>query len=136
MEDAEAVRQQYHGVQWPRGTGKQLAVEFVEEDAARQAIAALEAPPKPATPATGRASNTPTAPVARPAAESRERPAASKPTREERKAEEPSAPVLSLDDLFRRTKTQPALYYLPLSDAEVAAKKTKVAPAATEVKSS
>lgn len=32
------------------------------------------------------------------------------------------APMLTLDDLFRRTKASPRIYYLPLTDEEVAAK--------------
>ncbi len=42
---------------------------------------------------------------------------------------EPPAPVKTLDDLFRKTETKPPLYYLPLSDEEVA--KKKAAPATT-----
>ena len=54
--------------------------------------------------------------------EQRKRP--SNESAEQRQAEEASAadakPRVSLDDLFRRTKTSPHLYWLPLTDEEVA----------------
>ena len=34
--------------------------------------------------------------------------------------------VLSLDELFRKTVVKPCLYYLPLTEAQVAEKKQKV----------
>ena len=33
-----------------------------------------------------------------------------------------SGPGNMLDDLFKKTKTQPSLYWLPLSDAEIEAR--------------
>ena len=37
-------------------------------------------------------------------------------------AEEQEAPIVTLDDLFKKTKAIPRIYYLPLSDDQVAAK--------------
>jgi apoptotic chromatin condensation inducer in the nucleus len=34
----------------------------------------------------------------------------------------PDPPVVTLDDLFRKTQASPRIYYLPLSEEEVAAK--------------
>ena len=42
--------------------------------------------------------------------------------REQKKEEE--VPVKTLDDLFLKTITKPHVYYLPLTDAQVEAKKT------------
>jgi apoptotic chromatin condensation inducer in the nucleus len=34
----------------------------------------------------------------------------------------PEPPVVTLDDLFRKTQSSPRIYYLPLSEEEVSAK--------------
>jgi apoptotic chromatin condensation inducer in the nucleus len=55
-------------------------------------------------------------PIADPAALARER---LPPT-----PKKPEPPVVTLDDLFKKTQSSPRIYYLPLSEEEVAAKLT------------
>lgn len=37
--------------------------------------------------------------------------------------EKEQQPIKTLDDLFRKTETKPHIYYLPLTEEQVAAKK-------------
>jgi len=50
---------------------------------------------------------------------------ASKGTKSVGSANEPKAATLQLDELFRKTKTVPCLYWLPLTDEEYAAKRKR-----------
>lgn len=131
-EHAKDARQKLDDLEWPKG-GKHLKPRFVavtEAEAAitgkeavgpspRQASGNIASPdiPKPA----GR--DRPKAPVeAAPAGEA----APVKPC-EAQKPQRKQEAVKTLDDLFRKTNAKPRIYYLPLTDEQVAEKKRKLA---------
>eukprot|EP00850_Spirogloea_muscicola_P021775 SM000261S09974 [mRNA] locus=s261:63886:68802:- [translate_table: standard] len=112
VEEAVASRDVLQNLTWPSHAERPLAARFVspaevatkkEEEAAAKAAAEAE-PPSPAAGAV-----LPQGPAqARPS----ERPAP--PPRKE-----PEQPLPTLDDLFKKTKAKPSLYFLPLTDEQI-----------------
>uniref|UniRef100_A0A0D3FJ72 SAP domain-containing protein n=3 Tax=Oryza TaxID=4527 RepID=A0A0D3FJ72_9ORYZ len=141
VEEAVATRDAVYDLQWPPNNGNRLVAEFVDP----QEVKLKLEPPLPAaapiSPAT-----TPKEPpfqqaqanqnMPRQAAAPREHlppppPLTKPPTSDSGSAKErlpptpkkqPEPPVVTLDDLFRKTHSSPRIYYLPLSEEEVAAK--------------
>ncbi|XP_015690989.1 fibrous sheath CABYR-binding protein-like [Oryza brachyantha] len=136
LEEAVATRDAVYNLQWPPNNGNRLVAEFVDP---QEVKLKLEPPPPAATPTS------PATPfqqaqtnqnVPRQAAAPRENlpppPPLTKPpttdpgsTRERlppTPKKQPEPPVVTLDDLFRKTQSSPRIYYLPLSEEEVAAK--------------
>ncbi|KQK21479.1 formin-like protein 5 [Brachypodium distachyon] len=144
VEEATATRNAVYNLQWPPNNGNHLLAEFVDPQEVKlklepppPAAAAVAAPISPAT--------TPKAPpfqqaqanqsVPRQATTPREQlppppPLMKPPTSDPASARDklpptpkkPEPPVVTLDDLFRKTQSSPRIYYLPLSDEEVSAK--------------
>ncbi|KAK9270865.1 hypothetical protein L1049_026451 [Liquidambar formosana] len=143
VEEAIETRNAVYNLQWPPNGGRLLVAEFVDSQEVKLRV---EAPQSPAA----RLGTTPTAPVApapiqlspstrqhglrqqlRPPSPLRQPPPVSDPhTRRERHTIPPpqpapkklDLPIVTLDDLFRKTRATPRIYYLPLTEEEVASK--------------
>jgi apoptotic chromatin condensation inducer in the nucleus len=135
-----ATRDAVYNLQWPPNNGNKLVAEFVDPQEVKLKVdpppppaapvspaAITRAPPLQQTQSVPRQAATPKEqlppppppplakpPMADPAAIARER---LPPT-----PKKPEPPVVTLDDLFRKTQSSPRIYYLPLSEEEVAAK--------------
>ncbi|RWW36801.1 hypothetical protein BHE74_00058145, partial [Ensete ventricosum] len=145
VEEANATRDAVFNLQWPPNGGNLLIAEFVDP---QEVKARVEAPPpqSPApispSPTTAKATNFQPPQAAQPPIRQhsfrQQLPPLGKPptlsdapTVRERlppppplppSSMEPEPPALTLDDLFRKTKANPRIYYLPLSEEEVASK--------------
>ncbi|EEC75374.1 hypothetical protein OsI_11837 [Oryza sativa Indica Group] len=141
VEEAVATRDAVYDLQWPPNNGNRLVAEFVDP---QEVKLKLDPPPPAAAPISP--ATTPKEPpfqqaqanqnMPRQAAAPREHlppppPLTTLPTSDSGSAKErlpptpkkqPEPPVVTLDDLFRKTHSSPRIYYLPLSEEEVAAK--------------
>uniref|UniRef100_A0A0E0GNE7 SAP domain-containing protein n=1 Tax=Oryza nivara TaxID=4536 RepID=A0A0E0GNE7_ORYNI len=141
VEEAVATRDAVYDLQWPPNNGNRLVAEFVDP---QEVKLKLEPPPPAAAPISP--ATTPKEPpfqqaqanqnMPRQATAPREHlppppPLTKLPTSDSGSAKErlpptpkkqPEPPVVTLDDLFRKTHSSPRIYYLPLSEEEVAAK--------------
>ncbi|ONK73969.1 uncharacterized protein A4U43_C03F1450 [Asparagus officinalis] len=130
VDEATATRNALYNLQWPTNGGRLLVAEFVEP---QEVKTRLEAPPQ--TPAPMKPS--PTTPTAAPFQRQAQAPVPSRPNNltlsnpppaRERLPpppplpKKPEPPIMTLDDLFKKTKATPRIYYLPLSEEQVAAK--------------
>lgn len=145
MEEATATRNALYNLQWPTNGGRLLVAEFVDPQEVKMR---LEAPPQSPAPITP----SPTTPTAPPFQRQPQPPVSSRPSnlRQEQLPpppplpppptlsnppparerlpppppvpKKPEPPVMTLDDLFKKTKATPRIYYLPLSEEQVAAK--------------
>uniref|UniRef100_A0A5B6Z9E1 Putative apoptotic chromatin condensation inducer in the nucleus-like isoform X1 n=1 Tax=Davidia involucrata TaxID=16924 RepID=A0A5B6Z9E1_DAVIN len=144
VEEAIETRNALYNLQWPPNGGRLLVAEFVDPQEVKMR---LEAPPQsPATPV----STSPTVPETRasiqPPPSTRQhglgqrllaQPPLPQPpsvsdsaTTRQRDPHPPSLPlpekvdppIVTLDDLFRKTRATPRIYYLPLTEEQVAAK--------------
>ncbi|CAN6542291.1 unnamed protein product [Malus baccata var. baccata] len=142
VEEALETRNAVYNLQWPPNGGRLLAAEFVDpqEVQTRLQVSQTPAPPVASGPSVPAALTTsqlqpsprqprqqqlppppslppppplPTAPVAR-----EQLPLPPPPPLPEKH----DLPIVTLDDLFRKTKSTPRIYYLPLSDEQVAEK--------------
>ncbi|CAH8345146.1 unnamed protein product [Eruca vesicaria subsp. sativa] len=120
VEEAAATREAVYNIQWPPNGGRLLIAEFVGPEEVK---AKLEAPPPQPQPKDKAPSQPP--PTALPPPP----PLAKAPPVKERLLpppplviEEQEPPIVTLDDLFKKTKAIPRIYYLPLSEDQVAAK--------------
>ncbi|OMO56002.1 hypothetical protein CCACVL1_26833 [Corchorus capsularis] len=140
VEEAMETRNAVYNLQWPPNGGRLLVADFVDPQEVKMR---LEAPPKtPTTPGT----SGPTAPQVQPQPQPSPRqqisrqqlpppslppppPLSNPPSVRERLPPPPpppeklDPPIVTLDDLFRKTKATPRIYYLPLSEEQVAAKR-------------
>ncbi|CAN6300718.1 unnamed protein product [Urochloa humidicola] len=140
VDEAVATRDAVYNLQWPPNNGSKLIAEFVDP---QEVKLKLEPPPPPAAPVSPAAAKVPPVQqaqanqnVPRQAATPKEQlppppplakppmadPAASAKERLPPTPKKPEPPVVTLDDLFRKTQSSPRIYYLPLSEEEVAAK--------------
>ncbi|XP_024978604.1 apoptotic chromatin condensation inducer in the nucleus-like isoform X2 [Cynara cardunculus var. scolymus] len=132
VEEAVETRNAVYNLQWPVNGGRLLLAEFVDPSEVKSRT---EAPlPSPRTPVT------PTLPQPTPAAAQPPQqlppppplplpppPPLSLPPQSREPTLPPppplhEPPIMTLDDLFRKTRATPRIYYLPLSDEQVAAK--------------
>ncbi|XP_010916922.1 uncharacterized protein [Elaeis guineensis] len=141
VEEAVATRNAVYNLQWPTNGGKLLLAEFVDPQEVKHHVEAPPQSPAPISPSpmTPKASSfeqpqasqpspqhtvrqqlppPPTLPPPPPAFDPpmRERPLAPPPLKK------PEQAVMTLDDLFKKTKASPRIYYLPLSEEQVSAK--------------
>ncbi|XP_068636676.1 actin cytoskeleton-regulatory complex protein PAN1 [Aristolochia californica] len=137
VEEAVETRNALYNLQWPPNGGRLLVAEFVD---AQEVKARLEAPPPSPAPISTPTTPTPVAPIQPSPRQNAVRqhlppppPLPPPPTLETPPAREkvilpppppkkPDPPIVTLDDLFRKTKATPRIYYLPLSEEQVAAK--------------
>ncbi|CAL0304725.1 unnamed protein product [Lupinus luteus] len=139
IEEAIETRNAVYNLQWPPNGGRLLVAEYVEPEEVKLKIEppSSQAPPVSAGPAV------PPAPPSQPEPSPRQHrqlppppatlpppPPLSKtpPVARERLPSPPplpekiEPPIVTLDDLFRKTIATPRIYYLPLSEEQVAAK--------------
>ncbi|GMI67894.1 ACINUS [Hibiscus trionum] len=148
VEEAIDTRNTVYNLQWPPNGGRLLVADFVDPLEVKTRV---DAPPQ--TPTT-HGTYSATAPQAQPASlpqppprqqVSRHKlpppsalpppppPLSNPPLVLERlplpppPPEKPDLPIVTLDDLFWKTKAIPRIYYLPLSDEQVAAKQAVAA---------
>jgi len=141
VDEAVATRDAVYNLQWPPNNGNKLIAEFVDPQEVKLKV---EPPPPPAAPVSPAAARVPPVQQAqanqnapRQAATPKEQlppppplakpPVAADPVASARERlpptpKKPEPPVVTLDDLFRKTQSSPRIYYLPLSEEEVAAK--------------
>ncbi|WOK97623.1 protein starmaker [Canna indica] len=141
VEEANATRNAVYNLQWPPNGGNHLVAEFVDPQEVKARVEALPQSPAPisSNPNTPKAANFQQPLVAQPPTRQHSfrqqvppLPApptlSDPPTVRERlpppppPLREPEPPALTLDDLFKKTKATPRIYYLPLSEKEVASK--------------
>ncbi|ESQ53215.1 hypothetical protein EUTSA_v10024660mg [Eutrema salsugineum] len=124
VEEAAATREAVYNLQWPPNGGRLLTAEFVgPEEVKAKLEAPLPPPPQPQAQAISRPPPTalpPPPPLAKapPVIERLPPPPPPPPL----VPEEQEPPIVTLDDLFKKTKAIPRIYYLPLSEEQVAAK--------------
>jgi len=143
VEEATETRNAVYNLQWPPNGGRLLVAEFVDPQEVKLRV---DAPPQsPSTPVTPSAA-TPAPPTLQPQPSPRQQvsrqqlppppslpppPPLSNPPHARERVDLPpppplpekhDPPIVTLDDLFRKTKTAPRIYYLPLLEEQVAAK--------------
>ncbi|KAL3696968.1 hypothetical protein R1sor_011044 [Riccia sorocarpa] len=133
VDEATATRNALYNLQWPVAGGKLLVAEFVEPEEVKLRVDGLadKSAVTPVTTPRGSGGSAPgAAPIGlmalsgpTPTAGLPPPPPLPPPPRErpiQKKDMEP--PIPTLDDLFKKTWTKPQIYYLPLTDEQVAAK--------------
>ncbi|KAK1403743.1 Apoptotic chromatin condensation inducer in the nucleus [Heracleum sosnowskyi] len=144
IEEAVETRNAVYNLQWPANGGRLLVAEFVEPQEVQMRIEAPPAAPvntgpvQPAVPVPMQSQPSPRVQVQRQAPQAPvslppppPAPVSNPPTPRERALPPPpplpervEPPIVTLDDLFRKTKATPRIYYLPLSDEQVKAKQS------------
>ncbi|KAK4766819.1 hypothetical protein SAY87_008461 [Trapa incisa] len=135
VEEAVETRNAVYNLKWPPNGGRLLMAEFVQPEEVK---ARLEAPPPQAPPPPAAATVQPSQPpaprqhAAPPKMQLPPPPPPPLPTpAQDRGVHLPPPPplpekadptIITLDVLFRKTKATPRIYYLPLSEEQVAAK--------------
>lgn len=152
VEEAIETRKAVHNLQWPTNGGRCLLADFVTPQDVKSKIEAGPSKPAAAAPPASGAGPTPAPPAVntsskppvgrqkvvapweqaeRPHPLSRQppaydrRPAATVKERAPAVADKAEPPMPTLDELFRKTKATPRIYYLPLTDEQVSAKLNK-----------
>ncbi|KAL4376666.1 hypothetical protein GQ457_02G016910 [Hibiscus cannabinus] len=143
VEEAIDTRNAVYNLQWPPNGGRLLVADFVDPLEVKTRV---DAPPQtPTTPGTYGSTAPQAQPVSLPQPSPRQQisrqqlpppsvlppppPLPNPPPVRERlplpppPPEKLDPPIVTLDDLFRKTKATPRIYYLPLSDEQVAAKR-------------
>ncbi|ERM94248.1 apoptotic chromatin condensation inducer in the nucleus isoform X1 [Amborella trichopoda] len=127
-DEAMATRNALYNLQWPSNGGRCLTAEFVDPEEVKVKLEAplsspatttpnsnkqnsRQQPPNNATPLPSQPSLSKQPPLAR------ETLAPPPPP-----SKKPAPPILTLDDLFMKTRASPRIYFLPLSEEQVAAK--------------
>ncbi|KAK3211946.1 hypothetical protein Dsin_016652 [Dipteronia sinensis] len=143
-EEAIQTRNALYNIQWPPNNGgRPLVAEFVDPQEVKMK---LEAPKTPVAPVSSGPAAPPALPAAHPLPSPRQLvsrqqlppppnlppppPLSNSATARERFAlppppplpEKVDPPIVTLDDLFRKTKATPRIYFLPLSEEQVAVK--------------
>ncbi|KAK9071536.1 hypothetical protein SSX86_007964 [Deinandra increscens subsp. villosa] len=98
VEEAIETRNAVYNLQWPVNGGRLLMADFVDPQEVKNRVD--QPPPSPTILATTMPSATMQPPP----------------------PEKNDPPIVTLDDLFRKTRATPRIYYLPLSDEQVAVK--------------
>lgn len=143
VEEAMETRNAVYNLQWPANGGRLLRADFVHPNEVKMRV---EGPPQvPAVPACAVPIIAGSEPSPQPSPRNhvsrqhlppplhflpppppvlRELPLP--PPLPLPRPEKPEPPIVTLDDLFKKTKAIPRIYYLPLSDEQVAAKRAAV----------
>ncbi|XP_026391355.1 apoptotic chromatin condensation inducer in the nucleus-like [Papaver somniferum] len=139
VKEATETRNALYNLQWPTNGGKLLVADFVDpEDVKTRAEAPPAAPVSttPKTPKSAPLSSKPPPEISpRQAVQKKQLqppPMTSEPPPPNREhvslppppplPQDEDPPIVTLDDLFRKTTSTPRIYYLPLSEEQVAAK--------------
>lgn len=130
VEEAVETRNAVYNLQWPANGGRLLIAEFVDPSE----VKTRTEPPTPATTTTTTTPQPPPTstqhhlppppplPLPPPPPLSRQPPQQQHLPPPPPLPEKLEPPIMTLDDLFRKTRATPRIYYLPLSDKEVAGK--------------
>lgn len=141
VEEAVATRNAVYNLQWPPNGGRLLVADFVDPQEVKAHVEAPPQSPAPTTPGAVAAAAVPSptaverppvlplpnrqqqapaaAPVNPPPPPAREQLPPPPPLSQKKQQDQP---ILTLDDLFKKTRASPRIYYLPLSEEQVAAK--------------
>ncbi|PKA49548.1 hypothetical protein AXF42_Ash004088 [Apostasia shenzhenica] len=160
VEEATVTRNAVYNLQWPPNGGRLLVAEFVDP---QEVKTRLEAPPQSPAPVSPNPTTVNAAPSPRtqdslpvrqqalikqqlqlppppPLTQPPPPPLSTTPIPTERAQRQPAsppkkpeAPVVTLDDLFKKTKASPRIYYLPLSEEQVTAKLAAQGKSSTQV---
>ncbi|KAK4352427.1 hypothetical protein RND71_027945 [Anisodus tanguticus] len=139
VEEAIETRNAVYNLQWPPNGGRLLVADFVDPQQVQTKVEGREpaSPPKNTSPAVPPASFSVQAPPAQQQSRKQQAesehpltrqpppPPSAPPTKEmlpSPVADKNDPPIVTLDDLFRKTKATPRIYYLPLTDEEIAKK--------------
>ncbi|KAL0698558.1 hypothetical protein Bca4012_054680 [Brassica carinata] len=125
VEEATATREAVYNLQWPPNGGRLLTAEFVGSEEVKAKLEPPLPPPPQAKPQPqGQApSRPPTTALPPPPPLAKAPPVIERlPPPPPLVPEEQEPPIVTLDDLFKKTKAIPRIYYLPLSEDQVAAK--------------
>uniref|UniRef100_M1CMR5 SAP domain containing protein n=2 Tax=Solanum TaxID=4107 RepID=M1CMR5_SOLTU len=139
VEEATETRNAVYNLQWPPNGGRLLVADFVDPQQVQTKIEGREpaSPPKVTSPAVPASSSVQTPPAQQQGRKQQAElehsltrqpppaPPSAPPTKEmlpSPVADKNDPPIVTLDDLFRKTKATPRIYYLPLTDEEVAKK--------------
>eukprot|EP00250_Pteridium_aquilinum_P021585 c25166_g1_i1 orf=1070-3928(+) len=131
VDEAVAARNGLYDKQWPLSFGNLLVADFVESSEVKiRSDGTFEKMNAPLATTPRGFSNQPPALGAQPslgAFHGQSNALASAPPLKERQLtqvpiKDPEPPIPTLDDLFRKTKAKPHIYYLPLTDEQVAEK--------------
>lgn len=131
-----ATRNAVYNLQWPPNGGKLLVAEFVDPQEVKQHVEAPPQSPAPLSPSpvTPKASSFEQHQASQPSRQHTLRqqlppptllpppPTSDPPVREQLPApplNKPEQAVVTLDDIFKKTKASPRIYYQPLSEEEV-----------------
>ncbi|GKV25317.1 hypothetical protein SLEP1_g34773 [Rubroshorea leprosula] len=142
VEEAIETRNAIYNLQWPPNGGQLLVAEFVDPQEVKMRLEAL--PQTPSTPGASKTAVPPSQSTKQPEPLPRQQvsrqqlpppsalppppPLSSPSSVRERLSFPPpppekiDPPIVTLDDLFQKTKATPRIYYLPLSEEQVAAK--------------
>ncbi|XWS33280.1 hypothetical protein CRYUN_Cryun22dG0068000 [Craigia yunnanensis] len=140
VEEAIETRNAVYNLQWPPNGGRLLVADFVDPQEVKIRLEAL--PQTPTTPGTSGSTAPQAQPTSQPQPSPRQQvsrqqlpppsalpppPLSNPPPVRERlplppPPPEKDPPIVTLDDLFRKTKATPRIYYLLLSEEQVAAK--------------
>lgn len=145
VEEAVETRNAVYNLQWPTNGGRLLVADFVDPQEVQTRV---QNPQTPAAPV----SSAPVVPVVPPTSQHQPSPRLSRQQLQQQLPSPPSLPpppplsslppsrerlplpppppllekldppIVTLDDLFRKTKATPRIYYLPLSQEQVEAK--------------
>ncbi|KAJ7956874.1 Apoptotic chromatin condensation inducer in the nucleus [Quillaja saponaria] len=140
VEEAIETRNAVYNLQWPPNGGRLLVAEFVDSEEVKMK---LEPPPTQAVPVKSGPTVPPAPIMVQPEPSPRQQrqqlppppnlppppPLFNHPPAARERLPSPpplpeqvDPPIMTLDDLFRKTKATPRIYYLPLSEEQVAAK--------------
>ncbi|KAI0507660.1 hypothetical protein KFK09_013787 [Dendrobium nobile] len=150
VEEAAETRKAVYNIQWPPNGGRLLAAEFVDPQEVKSRLevpppSPAQISPTPATPKVLPPHQKTQAPQPTHQQNLRQQPLPPPPplthpppppppllsnpppvAREQRlpppPPKKPEPPVVTLDDLFKKTKATPRIYYLPLTEEQVSAK--------------
>ncbi|KAL8160416.1 hypothetical protein V2J09_001953 [Rumex salicifolius] len=140
VEEATETRNTVYNLQWPPNGGRLLAAEFVDAEEVKSRVDGPPQPPTPVAPTNAPQAAAALLPSPRQLGPRQKQmlqtnlppppPLTNPPPVRERLQPPPpppplekvEPPVVTLDDLFRKTKMTPRIYYLPLSEEQVKAK--------------
>ncbi|KAI3981092.1 hypothetical protein MKX01_032232 [Papaver californicum] len=139
VDEATETRNALYNLQWPTNGGKLLVADFVDPQDVKTRAEAPAAAPVSTTPKTPQSaplsSKPPPEASPRQAVQRKQLPPppvtsdSPPPTREQLPLPPPpplpqseDPPIVTLDDLFRKTTSTPRIYFLPLSEEQVTAK--------------
>lgn len=123
VEEAIETRNAVYNLQWPPNGGRLLLAKFVDPEEVKVHI---DTPKQPATAHVTTVPNgTQKQALVQPCSSTKQKDLRQhiRPQPPPPLPEKVDSPIVTLDDLFRKTRTPPQIYYLPLTEEQVAAKK-------------